>query len=58
VAQLPVPANGNVPLTNGQKAVAAGIVRASDGTLYINLSTGTANDTGVWRIRPGPPRPG
>ena len=53
IAQLPIPANGNVPLTNGQKAVAAGIVRASDGTLYVNLSTGTAKDTGVWRIRPG-----
>ena len=53
VAQLPVPANGDVPLTNGKKAVLAGIVRASDGTLYVNLSTGTAKDTGVWRIRPG-----
>ena len=53
VAQLPVPANGNVPLTNGKKAVLAGIVRTSDGALYVNLSTGTAKDTGVWRIRPG-----
>lgn len=53
VAQLPIPANGNVPLTNGKKAVLAGIVRASDGTLYVNLSTGTVRDTGVWRIRPG-----
>lgn len=53
VAQLPIPANGNVPLTNGKKAVVAGIVRTSDGTLYVNLSTGTAKDTGVWRIRPG-----
>jgi len=53
IAQLPVPANGHVPLTNGKKAVLAGIVRAGDGTLYVNLSTGTAKDTGVWRIRPG-----
>ena len=54
IAQLPIPRNGHPPLAPpGKKAVVAGIVRASDGTLYVNLSTGTARDTGVWRIRPG-----
>jgi sugar lactone lactonase YvrE len=54
IAQLPIPRNGHPPLAPpGIKAVVAGIVRASDGTLYVNLSTGTAKDTGVWRIRPG-----
>ena len=52
VAQLPVPANGNVPIFH-QKAFLGGIVRADDGTLYVDLSTGTAKDTGVWRIQPG-----
>lgn len=52
VAQLPVPANGNVPISH-TKAFLGGIVRADDGTLYVDLSTGTAKDTGVWRIRPG-----
>ena len=53
-AQRPIPRNGHPPLAPpGIKAVVAGIVRASDGTLYVNLSTGTAKDTGVWRIRPG-----
>lgn len=52
VAQLPVPANGNVPISH-TKAFLGGIARASNGTLYVNLSTGTAKDTGVWRIRPG-----
>jgi hypothetical protein len=52
VAQLPVPPNGKVPIS-GTKAFLGGIVSASDGTLYVNLSTGTAKDTGVWRIRLG-----
>lgn len=52
VAQLPVPPNGNVPVSH-TKAFLGGIVRADDGTIYVNLSTGTAKDTGVWRIRPG-----
>ncbi|WP_329372585.1 hypothetical protein OG896_37470 [Streptomyces sp. NBC_00669] len=53
LATLPAPADGgtgtpvlNFPLTTG-------IVRTSDGTLYVLYATGTADLTGLWRIRPG-----
>jgi hypothetical protein len=52
LATLPAPAAGagapvlGFPLTGG-------IVRDLDGTLYFNYDTGTADLTGVWRLRPG-----
>ncbi|MFH8622596.1 SMP-30/gluconolactonase/LRE family protein [Streptomyces vietnamensis] len=33
-------------------AAVTGIVRAHDGTLYVNYATGTADENGIWRIRP------
>jgi hypothetical protein len=52
LAQIPVPANGDVPGI-GTKIGLAGIVRTADGTLYVGASTGLAGSTGVYRIRPG-----
>ncbi|WP_330240316.1 hypothetical protein [Streptomyces sp. NBC_00525] len=49
LAQLPVPADGDTPVLHS-KAFAAGIARAHDGTLYVALSTGTAEHTGIWRV--------
>jgi hypothetical protein len=52
LATLPAPAVGGgapalgFPLTTG-------IVRASDGTLYVLYATGTDDLTGLWRLRPG-----
>ncbi|MER7753259.1 hypothetical protein [Kitasatospora sp. NPDC097643] len=51
LAVLPVPDHPATPVV-GFPAL-AGIVRAHDGTLYVNYSTGTADLTGVWRLRPG-----
>ncbi|AJF65616.1 SMP-30/gluconolactonase/LRE family protein [Streptomyces vietnamensis] len=33
-------------------ALVTGIARAHDGTLYVNYATGTADENGIWRIRP------
>ncbi|MGH3376273.1 MAG: hypothetical protein ACRDP6_16180 [Actinoallomurus sp.] len=52
IAQVPVPADGDVP-NNHSKIFLGGIVRAPDGTLYFAVSTGTAGATGVYRLRPG-----
>ncbi|MCW2871805.1 hypothetical protein [Actinacidiphila oryziradicis] len=43
LATLPAPASGT--------ATVSGIVRAADGTLYVNYNAGSLS--GVWRIRPG-----
>ncbi|MDX6349543.1 MAG: hypothetical protein QOF84_4333 [Streptomyces sp.] len=43
LATLPAPASGS--------ATVSGIVRAADGTLYVNYNAGSLS--GVWRIRPG-----
>jgi sugar lactone lactonase YvrE len=43
LATLPAPASGS--------ATASGIVRAADGTLYVNYNAGSLS--GVWRLRPG-----
>ena len=51
LAQLPVPADGKTPVL-GSRTFAAGIDRVGR-TLYVALSTGTAEDTGIWRIAPG-----
>ncbi|MFI9252351.1 hypothetical protein [Streptomyces sp. NPDC053069] len=55
LATLPAEANPNTPVLKA--ATVFGIVRAHDGTLYVNYGTGTAK-TGIWRIGPdgGAPR--
>jgi hypothetical protein len=50
---LPAPADGgvNTPLVGSARTF--GIVRAPGGTLYFLYNTGTADLTGLWRLRPG-----
>lgn len=52
LAQVPVPPDGDVP-NDHSKIFLGGIVRATDGTLFFTVSTGTAGGTGVYRVRPG-----
>jgi hypothetical protein len=52
LAQVPVPPDGDVP-NNHSKIFLGGIVRAQDGALFFAVSTGTADRTGVYRVRPG-----
>ncbi|MFI8281278.1 hypothetical protein ACIGBH_41835 [Streptomyces sp. NPDC085929] len=49
VATLPAVTNPHTPILGA--AVVMGIVRAHDGTLYVNYATGTS-ETGIWRIGP------
>lgn len=51
IAQVPVPADGDVPGSH-RKIFLGGLVRAADGTRYVAVSTGTAA-TGIYRFRPG-----
>ena len=53
LATMPLPADGggNTPALHFPLTV--GIVRASDGTLYFLYATGTADLTGIYRLRPG-----
>src|SRR5262249_11245521 len=44
------PAGSSTPLLGSP--FLGGIVRAHDGTLYFNYSTGSADLTGIWRLRP------
>jgi sugar lactone lactonase YvrE len=53
LATLPVPADGGVSTPVLNFPLTVGIVRAHDGTLYFLYATGTADLTGVWRLRPG-----
>ncbi|MER6028952.1 hypothetical protein [Streptomyces sp. NPDC001851] len=55
LATLPDEPNPNTPVLKA--ATVFGIVRAHDGTLYVNYATGTGK-TGIWRIGPdgGAPR--
>jgi hypothetical protein len=55
VTSLPKPADGgiNTPVLHFQ--FLSGIVRMSDGTLYLGYATGTDDLTGIWRVRPGGP---
>ncbi|WP_030898412.1 hypothetical protein [Streptomyces sp. NRRL F-5126] len=53
LATLPAPADGGVNTPVLGFALTTGIVRTGDGTLYVLYATGTADLTGLWRIRPG-----
>ncbi|MYW04740.1 hypothetical protein [Streptomyces sp. SID3343] len=53
LATLPAPADGGVNTPALGFALATGIVRNTDGTLYVLYATGTADLTGLWRLRPG-----
>ncbi|MFF9197262.1 SMP-30/gluconolactonase/LRE family protein [Streptomyces sp. NPDC014779] len=50
LAELPAVANPNTPVG---AAIALGIARAHDGTLYVAYATGEASTHGIWRIAPG-----
>jgi hypothetical protein len=52
LARFPVPADGDVP-NDHHKIFLGGVVRAPGGALYVAVSTGTAEGTGVYRVRPG-----
>lgn len=53
LATLPAPADGGVHTPAVGFALATGIVRAPDGTLYVGYAAGDDTLTGIWRIRPG-----
>ena len=53
LATLPAPADGGVHTPVLGFPLTVGITRADDGTLYFLYATGTADLTGVWRLRPG-----
>ncbi|MEZ0091839.1 SMP-30/gluconolactonase/LRE family protein [Streptacidiphilus sp. EB129] len=53
LAQLPPPADGGVHTPLLGFPLVAGLVRTDDGTLYFLYATGTADLTGLWRLRPG-----
>jgi hypothetical protein len=53
LATLPAPADGGTGTPALGFPLTTGIVRASDGTLYVLYATGTDDLTGLWRLRPG-----
>ncbi|MFE4958045.1 hypothetical protein ACFRCW_29280 [Streptomyces sp. NPDC056653] len=53
LATLPLPADGGVHTPALGFPLTVGIIRADDDTLYFLYATGTADLTGVWRLRPG-----
>lgn len=53
LATLPAPFDGGVHTPALGFPLTTGIVRGSDGTLYVLYATGTADLTGLWRLRPG-----
>ncbi|MFE6036595.1 hypothetical protein [Streptomyces sp. NPDC056452] len=53
LATLPAPADGGVGAPVLGFPLATGIVRTPDGTVYVLYATGTADLTGLWRLRPG-----
>jgi len=53
LATLPKPADGGVHTPILGFALITGIVRTDDGTVYFLYATGTADLTGVWRLKPG-----
>jgi hypothetical protein len=55
LATLPAPADGGVNTPVLLFPLTTGIVRTPDGTVYVLYATGTADLTGLWRLRPGRP---
>ncbi|MFE7028664.1 hypothetical protein ACFU9Y_00005 [Streptomyces sp. NPDC057621] len=53
LATLPAPADGGADTPALGFPLATGIARTPDGTLYVLYATGTADLTGLWRLRPG-----
>ncbi|SEO29446.1 SMP-30/gluconolactonase/LRE family protein [Actinacidiphila rubida] len=53
LATLPEPADRGVNTPVLKFPLTTGIVRTADGTVYVLYATGTADLTGLWRIRPG-----
>lgn len=53
LATLPEPADGGVNTPVLHFPLATGIVHTQDGTVYVLYATGTADLTGLWRVRPG-----
>lgn len=53
LATLPAPADGGIHTPVLKFALTTGIVRTTDGTLYVLYATGTSDLTGLWRLRPG-----
>src|SRR5689334_11335905 len=53
LATLPAPADGGVKTPILGFPLTTGIVHAPDGTVYVLYATGTADLTGLWRLRPG-----
>ncbi|MGY1503393.1 hypothetical protein ACW4TU_43660 [Streptomyces sp. QTS52] len=53
LATLPAPADGGVNTPVLGFPLTTGIVHSSDGTVYVLYATGTADLTGLWRLRPG-----
>lgn len=53
LATLPEPADGGVKTPVMGFPLTTGIVHAPDGSTYVLYATGTADLTGLWRLRPG-----
>jgi hypothetical protein len=53
LATLPAPPSGSKPPPVTGAPVITGVVRADDGTLYVNYAAGSAHLTGIWALRPG-----
>ncbi|MFD4695252.1 hypothetical protein [Streptomyces sp. NPDC058463] len=53
LATLPAPADGGVATPVLGFPLATGIVHTPDGTVYVLYATGTADLTGLWRLRQG-----
>ncbi|MGW0871903.1 hypothetical protein ACWD3Z_15610 [Streptomyces sp. NPDC002740] len=55
LATLPAPADGGTGTPVLGFPLATGIVHTPDGTVYVLYATGTADLTGLWRLRPAQP---
>lgn len=53
LASLPHPADGGKHVPVVGFALTTGLVRASDGTLFVGYAAGSAELNGIWRVRPG-----
>lgn len=53
LATLPAPADGGVHTPVLGFPLTTGITHTPDGTVYVLYATGTADLTGLWRLRPG-----